>query len=466
VRPNLAAALEYASVELRVIPLKPASKEPAISNWQHRASSDPTTIRRWFDEFPDANVAILTGVGMFVLDIDPRAGGTESFAEFVQGRQLPSTATAATGGGGGHLYFSTSVPVGSIQGLMPGLEVKGRNSYVVAEPSVHPETAREYAFEVTPAMGIAEPPDWLLDAVTRGRSVDPVDLASSWRGTVSRGGDVEALFVQVSERFPSQGVGRRNEAFKRVVASLIGRGFDDQTTTDVTCLWWHHFHGLGMIGTEPSKARTMTRRAIRSIRANDSFRLALGPDHRALCLAIELTEEQRRLLGANVAELELAALRLGGGIGLGQADDGESQTSHGTQNHKSLTRNSPLLSDRLCRSPDEAAFVESVLVHSLHKLAIEPGELIRMTGDQIRAVASDRALGGDWTDMQMERLKAKYFWRPGKPATRYELLREIVKGDRRPGLTVGTPSEYLATGLRVFLAASSGADDDMTKAII
>jgi hypothetical protein len=54
-----------------------------------------------------------------------------------------------------------------------------------------------------------------------------------------------------------------------------------------------------------------------------------------------------------------------------------------------------------------------------------------------------------WESQQLERLKRKFISRPndGKPATRYELLLEIVKGSCKRNEAVGVPSEYRATGI-------------------
>jgi Bifunctional DNA primase/polymerase, N-terminal len=442
---NLDAALEYASLGLPVFPAKPASKKPAVKGWPDRASIDPATIRKWFTDSPDANVAIRMGDGVTAIDIDPRNGGDGSYTEMVAGRELPDTATAVTGGGGRHYFYRSPVPIGTTQGLRPGIDIKGRGSYVLAEPSVHPDTAQEYAFTHTPRQGIALAPDWLLDIMTRGLSLDSADVASPWNGPIleaGRVGDIEALYVQVVNRFPSQGVGTRNEVMKRVVASLIGRGFDDQTTLVVTRLWWRHFHSIGEIGTDPRFAEAEIRRTIRSIRTSPVFRMAIGPDHRAACRAIQLTDRQSQLLDAEITEL----------IGLSHAGQFiQTDAGTGNTNHKSLTLTSHRLCEKLCSGRDERAFAGAVVVHVIYKINSEPGELIHMTGDQIRQVASDRGFAGRWDDRQMERLKRKYFWRPGKPATRFELLREVVKGDRKPGVKAGTPSAYAATGIRVFL---------------
>ncbi len=72
-----------------------------------------------------------------------------------------------------------------------------------------------------------------------------------------------------------------------------------------------------------------------------------------------------------------------------------------------------------------------------------------MTNDAVRAIIARRHGLPAWSDSKFERIKARYIARPGdgKPATRFELLREVLKGFKRPGGPAGVPSEYLATGI-------------------
>ena len=48
----LLAALRYAAMGLRVLPIRPASKAPMLLDWPTRASVDPDTIRGWGGKKP------------------------------------------------------------------------------------------------------------------------------------------------------------------------------------------------------------------------------------------------------------------------------------------------------------------------------------------------------------------------------------------------------------------------------
>ena len=78
---------------------------------------------------------------------------------------------------------------------------------------------------------------------------------------------------------------------------------------------------------------------------------------------------------------------------------------------------------------------------------------LRVTHDQIRRIAAARfdLPMPVWDNRQIQRLKDKYITRPGRPATVFELMREVRKGERKLGEKVGVPSEYEPTGILLFL---------------
>ena len=169
----LSAALEYAARGWPVSIVERGGKAPIGRLMPHghlSASKDPDVIAGWFTECPNDNVAIATGEisGLFALDADAKAGGLATLAQLAEEHgPLPKTPTVHTGGGGLHLYFrwpaGVRVKNGPLAGL-PGLEVKGNGSGVVASPSVHKSGVR-YAWnpELGPDIPLAEVPPWLLE---------------------------------------------------------------------------------------------------------------------------------------------------------------------------------------------------------------------------------------------------------------------------------------------------------------
>ena len=84
----LSTALAYANKQVRVIPIKQGEKRPPMQGWQNAATSDPNTIRQWFEgQFKDCGLGIATGEFrdryLIVIDIDDRQqfSGSETLAD-------------------------------------------------------------------------------------------------------------------------------------------------------------------------------------------------------------------------------------------------------------------------------------------------------------------------------------------------------------------------------------------------
>jgi hypothetical protein len=94
-----------------------------------------------FAAVPGGLLAIRTGTasGIAVVDIDPRNGGR------VIPELMPPTRCVRTGSDGWHLYYAH--PGGQLVAKLcghPGIDIKGDGGYVVAPPSIHPDTRRPY----------------------------------------------------------------------------------------------------------------------------------------------------------------------------------------------------------------------------------------------------------------------------------------------------------------------------------
>lgn len=117
------------------------AKHPRTKHGVLDASADEIKVRYWWEQWPKANIGLVTGAasGLVVLDVDPRHGGDKSLVEWESRYgHLPVTLECLTGGGGRHLYFAhPGNPVKNKVGLAPGLDLRGDGGYVVAPPSVH-----------------------------------------------------------------------------------------------------------------------------------------------------------------------------------------------------------------------------------------------------------------------------------------------------------------------------------------
>jgi hypothetical protein len=155
-----------------VFPLR--GKLPAVSRDEGGhgfldATTDPEQIAQWWLHSPDANVGIRPPAGVVVVDVDPRDGGDVNLVRWLRdhGRELPPTLTVHTGGGGLHAFFRAGLDTTRRRlAELPGVDLKARDTgYVVAPPSVHPETGRRYRW--ANALPVAEAPRWLVTAMQR-----------------------------------------------------------------------------------------------------------------------------------------------------------------------------------------------------------------------------------------------------------------------------------------------------------
>lgn len=137
----LSAALRYRRRGWSVIPVRrggPDNGQPLIK-WRQYQERPPTEeeIRQWWEQFPTANVALVTGKvsGVVAFDVDTRKGGDPNEVW----KQRPTGLASATGGGGAHLLYrypeSGSVFGGDSKGAV---EVKGDGATITLPPSIHP----------------------------------------------------------------------------------------------------------------------------------------------------------------------------------------------------------------------------------------------------------------------------------------------------------------------------------------
>ena len=115
-------------------------KHPCTPHGVHDASRDPETIRRWWTEWPEANIGIATGAksDILVIDVDPRNGGVKTLKalEATHG-SLRDTTTAKTGGGGRHFIFAYPGFQVRKNALGSGIDVLSEGQYIIVPPSTH-----------------------------------------------------------------------------------------------------------------------------------------------------------------------------------------------------------------------------------------------------------------------------------------------------------------------------------------
>ena len=163
----LTAALEYAEDGWPVFPVR-HDKTPYTPNGVLDATTDRKKIRKWWEKYPGANIAVNCGeAGLLVLDYDPGSDIDNTRAAV---GDLPDTQLVArTPRGGAHHYYEldeSDPPVSISSGrIAPHVDVRSFHGYVLLPPS------RTADGEYT----------WEQDGQPRYRSADLIDACGRAR---------------------------------------------------------------------------------------------------------------------------------------------------------------------------------------------------------------------------------------------------------------------------------------------
>jgi AAA domain-containing protein/bifunctional DNA primase/polymerase-like protein/primase-like protein/IclR-like helix-turn-helix domain-containing protein len=142
-------AIKYAQAGFPVLPLEPNGKGPLGSstdspfhsdmrrplNGKDDATTDIKKVGASWKRWPNANIGICPRPGEGILDVDPRKGGKRVAA------MVPTLESITGRGDGGGHFFYTGAPTGTLK--LVGIDFI-RNGYVVAPPSIHPDTGKPY----------------------------------------------------------------------------------------------------------------------------------------------------------------------------------------------------------------------------------------------------------------------------------------------------------------------------------
>ena len=152
--------INYCARGWAVHPLN-SHKRPLLKGWQDKATTNADVFMQWLQEWPWANVGVVTGAvnNLLVLDVDGIDG-----INSLNGLDLPISPTVVTARGH-HYYFNFPSILNDISttrsGLLPGIDIRGRGGYITAPPSIH-ETGHQYYWSKPLCDDLPEPPMWLI----------------------------------------------------------------------------------------------------------------------------------------------------------------------------------------------------------------------------------------------------------------------------------------------------------------
>lgn len=205
----LKAALEYRSFNFSVIPVG-KDKKPLVK-WEKyqkkRATKDE--IEQWFNQWPDANIAIVTGTisGISVIDIDSPEGTREIFKRLPKG----FTTVSAQSPHGRHLYFKHVMGLRNNSRVLGGCDLRAEGGYIIAPPSRLGNGSSYKWIHKVGEVTIKHMPEWYLKMVKE----DPKPTARS-----------KSSFKLVA--------GSRDESLFHAASCLIKGGMAKENV--VTCL--------------------------------------------------------------------------------------------------------------------------------------------------------------------------------------------------------------------------------------
>lgn len=159
-----AAALDYVSRGLAVIPVAPGGKVPVTKQGVNDWSDNPEQVKAWWGigehagrpyADPTRNVGIVCGQvsgGLVCIDVDSHddVDGRETLKTWqVEHGDLPETITQITGGGGLQLFYRVDREIRPSTNGALGIDIRGDGSFAVAPPSLHP-SGEHYEWSISP----------------------------------------------------------------------------------------------------------------------------------------------------------------------------------------------------------------------------------------------------------------------------------------------------------------------------
>lgn len=217
----LAAAKAYLAAGLHPIACEPRGKRPMVPSWRPYQEVAPTEgeLEAWWTLWPEANVGLVLGRGVFAVDLDsPDARERLEAAGIV----LPTDAPAVATGKGAHVYLAGTAP--DRIGLIPGVDIRGVG-YVIAPPSIHP-SGREYTWAVPfPADGrLPDGPPALMTLLRRPAEASDPKATSSGQDWLTQ------TLVGVAE-------GGRDATCTRLAGYFLGKGVPEDAVEIVLQAW-------------------------------------------------------------------------------------------------------------------------------------------------------------------------------------------------------------------------------------
>jgi hypothetical protein len=208
-----------------------AAKEP-LTKWKDLATQDSEQIRKWWGQWPDANIGGVTNQ-LLVLDVDKQNGGCETFEFLRLVEDFPETMTNNTQGGGQHLFYVMRAGEPLKNGthkLGPGVDVKTDGGYVLMPGS----TIGGRSYTRANDAPIVFAPAWVVEQCKNAR---PKSSAAGKRIVEEDDIAIELATKWMLDRAPIAEEGNRDNTAYSVAAGLYDYGVTYPTALELMLEW-------------------------------------------------------------------------------------------------------------------------------------------------------------------------------------------------------------------------------------
>lgn len=181
-------ALNYTDMGLMCLPAKKDDKHP-LTGWKNIPKIGLGTTSNYFDKYKNCQpgIAIITGNrsnGLFVVDVDVKhMDGTEKLSEWqLEHGDFPKTWTAKSPSGGYHYYFKSDEAIGTREGLLGCIDIRGNGGLIIAPPTIRDGKAYEWLDGLSPEdIPIAEANKSVLDLATMKGRTENTSLPQNYK---------------------------------------------------------------------------------------------------------------------------------------------------------------------------------------------------------------------------------------------------------------------------------------------
>ena len=162
----------YIRLGFPLVPCIPRGKKPIEVGWQKSKNTTIDDYYRWYREYPNMNIGMLTGKAsnLITIDIDGEAG--KRHLEKISNGDLPETVKFATPGGGIRLFYKypngieLKTKVDRLEGEHSEVCFMSDGKQTLLPPSIHPNGGRYEWINAPWDVEIAEMPKWMIDYMT------------------------------------------------------------------------------------------------------------------------------------------------------------------------------------------------------------------------------------------------------------------------------------------------------------